>query len=295
MIMDEGLRCVPAELHLDRDKLQLRQLSPVNDSLHSHDFLELVYVMRGSALHRLGTELHRVKEGDYFIVDFGSFHCYQETCGFEIVNCLFEPEYVDRALVNRRTLSSVLEKRQLGAPLMEKRAADRIYHDNTGHIRSLFEKMVEEYEGKPAGYQEIIRCHVIEILVSAARLAAAMDPLSQLHPAAVAMTEYLHEHYSEPLSLDALSSRLGYTPQYLSALFHRETGMSLSACLQKIRVEKSCRLLSETRLAVSGIAQEVGYCDLKHFNSVFRRYVGLSPREYRSRAGLAPHLKGEAR
>jgi len=101
------------------------------------------------------------------------------------------------------------------------------------------------------------------------------------------MTEYLHEHYSEPLSLDALSSRLGYTPQYLSALFHRETGMSLSAYLQRVRVEKSCRLLQETREPVSRIAQEVGYCDLKHFNAVFRRHTGLSPREYRARCAAA--------
>ena len=167
---------------------------------------------------------------------------------------------------------------------MQAHAADRRFRDRDGQVRRLFEKMEEEYAGKPAGYQEIIRCHLIEILVGAARLAAAMEPQTRLHPAAAAMAEYLNKHYAEPLSLDGLSERLGYTPQYLSALFHRETGMSLSAYLQKIRVEKSCSLLAETRLPVSGVAQEVGYCDLKHFNSVFRRYAGLSPREYR--AGL---------
>lgn len=281
-MINKDSRRVTASLYLDRDKLLLQRLSPRNDALHSHDFLELVYVLRGSAMHRLGTEAYRVTSGDYFIVDFGSVHCYQETDDFEIINCLFVPEYVDRALVSSRTLSSVLNRRQLDAPLLQAHAADRRFHDDDGHIRALFEKMVEEYEEKPAGYQEIIRCHVIEILVGCARLASAMEPHSRLHPAAEAMAEYLIEHFAEPLSLDMLSEKLGYTPQYLSALFHRETGMSLSAYLQKIRVEKSCSLLAETRLPVSGVAQEVGYCDLKHFNSVFRRYAGMSPREYRT-------------
>ena len=270
---------------LDENKLQLMRLSPRNDNLHSHDFLELVYVMHGSALHQLGTESYRVSEGDYFIVDFGSLHRYQENDQFEIVNCLFQPEYVDAALVNQRSLASVLKRRQLGAPLQDARAADRLFHDEDGRIRRLFESMEREFEQKQDGYHEMIRCYLIEILVHVSRLSAALSPRGRMHPAAAAMAEYLYEHYAEPLSLDTLSSLLGYTPQYLSALFHRETGMSLSAYLQRLRVEKSCRKLAQTRLAVSAIAQEVGYCDLKHFNSVFRRYAGLSPREYRSRAG----------
>jgi len=278
---NEELHRIPADVHLDQDKLLVRRLSPQNDALHSHDFLELVYVMRGSAMHRLGTEAYRVTSGDYFIVDFGSAHCYQETDHFEIVNCLFVPEYVDRALISSRTLSSVLSRRQLDAPLLQAHAADRRFHDDGGHIRSLFETMVEEYENKPAGYQEIIRCHVIEILVSAARLASAMEPHPGLHPAAAAMAEHLMNHYAEPLSLDRLSERLGYTPQYLSALFHREAGMSLSAYLQKVRVEKSCALLAETRMPVSGIAQEVGYQSVASFSNTFATRVGVTPSRFR--------------
>ena len=280
---------------LDADKLQLRRLSPCSDSLHSHDFLELVYVMHGSALHQLGTETYRVSEGDYFIVDFGTCHRYQENDAFEIVNCLFQPEYVDEALVSQRSLASVLDRSRMGAPLEGSRAADRLFHDADGKIRRLFESMEAEYEAKQAGYQEIIRCHLIEILVHAARLATAMAPRSRMHPAAAAMAEYLSEHYAEALSLDVLSARLGYTPQYLSALFHREAGMSLSAYLQRLRVEKSCRRLAATKLPVSVIAQEAGYCDLKHFNAVFRRYAGLSPREYRARVGRPDKTMEELR
>ena len=57
---------------LDQDKLHISRIRPRNDELHGHTFLELVYVMGGSALHQLGAETSRVSAGDYFIVDFGS-------------------------------------------------------------------------------------------------------------------------------------------------------------------------------------------------------------------------------
>ena len=282
MVLKNGLPHHLGESYLDGDKLHIGRVQPRNDALHGHSFLELVYVMEGHALHQLGAETSSVTAGDYFIVDIGSYHRYLETENFIIVNCLFAPEYMDRMRRGSPSVSALLEQRQLGAALSH--PADRMYHDADGSIRRLFEDMEREYKLKEAGYQEIIRCHVTEVLVHAVRLAASAEKNTQLHPAAAAMAEYLYEHYAEPLSLDALSEKLGYTPQYLSALFHRETGASLSAYLQKLRVERSCRLLAETRLAVSAIAQEVGYCDLKHFNAIFRRFIGLSPREYRSRA-----------
>ena len=274
---------------LDADKLSVQRISPRTDNMHGHDFFELVYVMEGSALHQLGSEASRISAGDYFIVDVGSYHRYQENHGFTIVNCLFAPEYVDRALVNCPSLSALLSNgmRQFGASALGVRLADRTCHDADGRIRRLVEAMEREYSEQSAGYLEIIRCYLIEILVHTVRQADAAGSTGRLHPAAAAMAEYLYEHFTEPLSLEILSSRLGYTPQYLSSLFHRETGMSPSAYLQKLRVERSCRMLAESRLGISKIAQEVGYCDLKHFNSVFRRYTGVSPREFRSRAGSA--------
>lgn len=287
MILNPALPRLHEGDYLDADKISLRRLYPLEDSLHGHDFFELVYVMRGTAVHHLGARTHRLCEGDYFIMDLGSFHCYQENREFAIVNCLFAPQYVDRALINCPSLSALLsnEMRQFGTPPGMFNAADRIYHDDSGCIRNLIEAMEREYAGKETGYLELVRCHLIEILVRTARAALDGGGAAQSHPAVAAMAEYLHVNYAQPLSLKNMSAALGYTPQYLSCLFHRETGASLSAFLQRIRVEKSCALLAQSRLSVSAIAQQVGYGDLKHFNGVFRKHMGLSPREFRARVG----------
>lgn len=287
MILNAALPRLHEGDYLNADKISLRRLKPSEDSLHGHDFFELVYVVKGTASHQLGAHTHRLEAGDYFIMDLGSFHCYRENRDFTIVNCLFAPEYVDRAMMNCPSLSALLSNkmRQFGAQPGMFNAADRIYRDETGYIRSLVESMESEYARKETGYLEMVRCRLIEILVRTARTAADGEGVARSHPAVAAMAEYLNANYAQPLFLADMSAKLGYTPQYLSYLFHRETGVSLSGYLQRLRVEKSCTLLSQTRLSVSAIAQMVGYSDLKHFNYVFRKHMDASPREFRARIG----------
>lgn len=283
--MDLHAAALPwAHTWLQTEKVHLMRIHPYEDTMHSHHFFELVYVLHGSALHQLGAQVFRVREGDYFIVDFGSFHRYQENCEFEIINCLFAPEYVDRALANCPSLSALLstQVRQFGAQPLDAPSADRIYHDADGHIRQCMETMVDEYGARRSGYLEMIRCQLIQTLVYMLRTPAETQRADDRHPAVAAMAEYLYDHYAQPLSLVALSDRLGYTPQYLSSLFRRETGMSPSGYMQRLRVEKSCRLLTESRLRISEIAHEVGYCDLKHFEALFRRHMNVTPRQFRA-------------
>lgn len=269
---------------LQTEKVHLMRIQPRADEMHSHHFFELVYVTHGSALHQLGAQMYRVREGDFFIVDFGSFHRYQENREFEIINCLFAPEYVDRALVNCPSLSALLSTpvRQFGVQPLAAPSADRIYHDESGEIRRCMESMFEEYTARTGGYLEIIRCNLIKTLVHMLRMPAETQRAADRHPAVAAMAEYLYDHYAQPLSLTALADRLGYTPQYLSSLFRRETGMSPIGYMQRLRVEKSCRLLTESGLRISEIAQEVGYCDLKHFETLFRRHMNITPRQFRA-------------
>lgn len=260
----------------------MMRISPRGDKLHGHDFFELVYVIRGTATHYLGMEQMPLRQGDYFIIDTGSIHCYQDTHDFEIVNCLFLPEYVDRALAHCPSLSALLSNQILrfGVPVNIK-TADRTFRDEDGEVFRRIETMEEEFREKQMGYMELLRCHLTEILVYAVRASDSAEQKRQPHNATAAMAEYLRLHYAEPLSLEELSLRLGYTPQYLSGLFRRDTGVTLQEYLQRLRIEMACRLLKEGTVPVEEVARTVGYSDSKHFSKVFRRYKGISPREQR--------------
>ena len=67
---------------------------------HSHDFLELAYVVKGKAVHILNDAESIISEGDYFILDYNSQHSYYSVngCEFAVINCLFKPEFIDKSL-----------------------------------------------------------------------------------------------------------------------------------------------------------------------------------------------------
>lgn len=125
------------------------------------------------------------------------------------------------------------------------------------------------------------RCHLTQVLVCLVRASRAAEQSFKPHKSTAAVLEYLRAHFAEPLSLDILSHRVGYIPQYVSSLFRKDTGMTLQEYLQKLRIEEACRLMSRQELSIAHIALAVGYSDIKHFSKIFRRYKGISPKEFR--------------
>ena len=91
------------------------------------------------------------------------------------------------------------------------------------------------------------------------------------------------------LSLSAHAAALGVNASYLSALFRRETGQTLSDYVARARVEQAVFLLNTTRMLVQSIAQHCGVQDVYYFTRLFRRVMGKTPTEYRQQArGLTP-------
>ena len=98
--------------------------------------------------------------------------------------------------------------------------------------------------------------------------------------------EYLQEHFREAISLTAVADAMGVTPAYLSAVFHREIGLSYSQTLLKMRMEEAARQLRALpAMRVSDIAERIGFPSSKHFIHVFGQYYHMTPGEYRSKSG----------
>lgn len=264
-------------------QIHIMHLLQKDRALHRHTFFELVYILEGSATHWVGQDAAPLRSGDYFIIDPGSEHSYRDVEGLELINCLFLPAYIDRALGECPSLSSLLSNRVLrfGVPV-DIRAADRIFHDSDGTVGRLIRQMEWEYNAHHTGCMEMLRCYLTQVLVCAIRASEEAERTRIRHDATTAVVTYLQQHYAQPLSLEQLSRNFGYTPQYLSSLFHKDTGMTIRVFLQRLRVEEACRLMGNRAFSLSQIAQAVGYSDLKHFSKVFRRHKGISPREYRT-------------
>ena len=89
--------------------------------------------------------------------------------------------------------------------------------------------------------------------------------------------------YEQPISLKSISIEMNVTPNYLSALFKQEKGVTFVDYLTNIRMKRARELLDDSTMKVSDIARVVGYEDPNYFTRVFRRQQGITPSEYRER------------
>lgn len=96
-----------------------------------------------------------------------------------------------------------------------------------------------------------------------------------------AAAEYIAQHFSEDITLASVAQMLHVNTSYLSMLFRQVTGKTFKEHLNRVRVEEAERLLSNTDYAIIEIAIACGYRDQSYFTKVFKKYTGLTPRQYR--------------
>jgi signal transduction histidine kinase/DNA-binding response OmpR family regulator len=91
---------------------------------------------------------------------------------------------------------------------------------------------------------------------------------------------YIHEHYAESVSRDAIARHVGVHENYLSRAFHEEVGVTPMIYLNRYRVRQAKTLLEDCQ-SVTEVALAVGFSSSAHFSRVFSAEVGVSPSAYR--------------
>ncbi|MCD8396359.1 MAG: AraC family transcriptional regulator [Lachnospiraceae bacterium] len=109
----------------------------------------------------------------------------------------------------------------------------------------------------------------------------------EIAPAAQKMhsvAAYIHQHYSEPLSLQSLAEKFYISPGYLSHSFRETMQFTLSSYIQNTRFKNAQHMLITTNAKISDIAIACGFSSFSQFNRIFGRMAGMSPSEYRKQA-----------
>jgi two-component system response regulator YesN len=83
------------------------------------------------------------------------------------------------------------------------------------------------------------------------------------------------------LSREEIAKHVFLNQDYLSRLFKKETGVALSDYIMQERIQLARELLQKTNMAISEVASSVGYSNFSHFSKVFRKCIGLNPKDFR--------------
>lgn len=92
---------------------------------------------------------------------------------------------------------------------------------------------------------------------------------------------YISKNFVQNLTLDQVAEHVHLNPAYFSTLFKQSTGSSFKEYLNMVRIEESKRLLANTDYSIIDIALATGFEDQSYFSKVFKKYTGLTPKQYR--------------
>ncbi len=145
---------------------------------HRHDFLEIVQVVSGHGLHRVGEREFLTTPGDLFIINHNVPHGFfpptpDEPLDLVVYNCVFKPSFLDASLLGADQFAEIAQSylfRSLFPASVQPDADIRLSGTELETFGSLFETMHREYREQKLGYVEVIRANLILLLLRMFRL-----------------------------------------------------------------------------------------------------------------------------
>ena len=251
------------------------------DTRHSHDRHEIYWLVSGERNYFVRDRVFRIGTGDIVVVAAGDFHKTSNvgTAGHERVLIEFSESFLDGSL-GEDELKALMEVFPGPSPVIDPDVELR------PGIESLFARLLEE-EGEDRRLGTIMRrAMLVELLVLLARARGLSGDGDERHPDASQrriseICRHMAENSSGKLSLSGVAKRFGISPSHLSRVFQKVTGVHFVAFLSSLRLKEARRLLVETSLPISLIAEEAGFSSATCLGRVFHARFGMSPRDYR--------------
>lgn len=209
----------------------------------------------------------------------------------------FENELMD-AVANGQQQKAEILVSSLSAMPFERRLADPIRElKNHGVITNTILRKAAERGGVPPVYLDRVSsdfARQIEQQTTSDALTSLMGTMLHSYCRLVrkhSMKQYtplvqktitcIDAELSTSLSLQSLAKRLNVSGSYLSTVFKKETGQTITGYINSKRIRHAMHLLSSTNLQVQTISQHCGILDIHYFTKLFKKTTGLTPKEYR--------------
>lgn len=253
---------------LDDSHIDAAKNRPHLEVEHTHEFFELEYIVSGSGIQIINGVEIPVRRGDALFFDIGDTHGYYAIENFLVVNCIFYPEFWDKELKDKVLGISKCKTTKLNNIINLSGSGMIEFEEIIGKIEKELRRKQPEYKTAVNGYFKLLfvmlmRAGLFKKNKKDARLSAIM--------------EYVSVHW-RTATLSGVAQRFGYNSSYLSTMFKQVTGLGFTEYVNQRRIREAVLLLENTSKTVDNIIREVGFEDKKHFYTLFRQQMGVTPR-----------------
>ena len=254
----------------------------VNTPLHTHDFIEIVYILSGRMTQIIDGQSYDVTRGDLLFMNYGCTHSFlaSEVSDTSYVNILFSPETISENITPSNALSL------LALTSFNALSSDGGYGilTFTGEERRRLENIVlsmhAEFKGKDQGWEDVVKNYFNILLTYMLRQSnnlggVAVDGIWR------ELLKFIEENLETKFSLAGLAQKCFYNPSYFSRMFKEKFGMPLMEYITYKRLDKAAELLTSSSQSVEDICRSVGFSDRSGFYHAFSRRFGMTPQQYR--------------
>ncbi|HOY21092.1 MAG TPA: AraC family transcriptional regulator [Haliscomenobacter sp.] len=278
---------------VDTQQSEAFQLMKVMDpyffpSWHFHPELEIMLVQEGAGIRFVGNSMERFQAGDLVLYGSNIPHLYRS-----------DKEYYqkDSSLISKAIViyfkenflgESFLQVPSM-APIKKLLALSRRGIKFKGNAKAKLQELIPGLEGQKNSIGRIIDLLAILKIMAETK---EYDLLLQTD-----FTKYVSEnecerinkvyqfiidHYTENPTLDEVSDIANMSATAFCRFFKSHTQKTYTQFLNDIKIDNACRLLLDKKMSISQICFETGFNNFTHFNSQFKKIIGITPKQYQA-------------
>ena len=258
---------------------------------HTHQFLELNYVLQGECQQIINDTPYTFYEGDILLMDAGSAHAI-EALGEDdlLINIVFKDTQISlKNLEELQGQNSILYQFLLKSHTHIQSAENFIVlqSDKTNKSKNLIELMLNEYFDPKPFSNQILEHYLSILLFELARsLPTLGDTVRDANDPYVQVLELIDQEYST-LTLAKAAKELNFNKNYLSNLIKEKGNVTFTELLNQKKIMIAQLLLKSTNFSIEKICQTVGYSNKTYFYKQFQNQFGKLPSQVRNTKELS--------
>lgn len=256
---------------------------------HTHDYFQIWYIHKGRIIHEINQKEYVMVKGDLCVIPPYVVHrvVMSPEINTSIIGCEFLLDFLDEKY---KTVSH-----QFGysnSASVNDHFIPRIHLTGSQEqdVCKMLDEMIKEYHHTKPYYENMIKGSLIRLMAMISRfhqhsngLYVTDYHLEKYRLAIENVMTYIEEHLHEEIRLEQLCKIAGMSRTYLCNRFKSITGKTFNEYLIELRIRKGMDLLNRTKLSITDVSLSSGFNDLSYFSTLFKKYTGISPSDYKKR------------
>jgi len=242
---------------------------------HTHPYYHLFFILKGKAVFLLDHRPYAVSAGDCLVVPPNVWH---EVCAEE--HTLLDSYEI------KFTLSPPLQQMAQEAGVLVRRAPDYVGKSVQYIVYNWARRDLISFSHMDHILHAMVMSLYLEPRMAGEQVSSFVET-EDYSPLVQRIIAYVERNFAEPFSLDELSAALEYSKKYLCTVFKQDTGLTILAYLNHVRIRQATFQLYYHDVPIGVIGRHVGFTTAIHFDRTFKKLVGLSPSRYKACYSIA--------